>query len=549
MSASTGPGAGLPAVDGLPKAATGIRGFDDVTGGGLPRGRTTLVTGGAGSGKSLFGIEFLARGARDHGEPGVLLTFEESEADLRANVASLGFDLAQLEQDGLLVVDAIHLDAAETVTAGGFDLDGLFIRLASAVDEVGAKRVVLDTIEVLADAFGHEVIVRAEFGRLFRWLKARGLTAIVTGERGREGQLTRFGFEEYVSDCVVVLDHRIKDDTSTRRLRVAKYRGSSHGTNEYPFLITSDGFSVLPITSVGLAYAAPSERVSTGVPQLDDMLGGGVFRGSMMMVSGGAGTGKTTLAAAVIDAACARGEQALFISFEESPDQLVRNMASVGIDLGRWVDAGLLRMWSERASSYGLESHLGRLQQLLDDISPTFVALDAIASLGHAGSVSEVFSAATREMDLIKARGISGVLTALTHDTGGETSALELSSLIDTWLLLRNTESDGERNRLLFVIKSRGMSHSNQVREFILTDHGPELLDVYVGPEGVVTGSARTRLMTGAKAAAARRREDLDALFRRSEEMHAQITAMRRQFTEEPGSERGSTAQPVQDGG
>lgn len=533
MGTSTRPRAASPIEGGLAKAATGIRGFDELTGGGLPRGRTTLVTGGAGSGKSLFGMEFLVHGARVHGEPGVLLTFEEAETDLRENVASLGFDLAQLKQDGLLVVDAIRVDATEIVNAGAFDLEGLFIRLASAVDHVGAKRVVLDTIESLVNAFGSDVIVRAELGRLFRWLKARGLTTVVTGERGREGRLTRYGIEEYVSDCVIVLDHRVRDDISTRRLRVAKYRGSTHGTNEYPFLITDTGFAVLPITSVDLAYGASSERVSTGVPQLDHMLGGGVYRGSMVMVSGGAGTGKTTLAAAIVDAACARGERALFISFEESPEQLVRNMSSVGIDLRRWVDAGLLQMWSERATAYGLESHLGRLERMLDATAPTLVALDAIGSLGSVGSVSEVRSAATREMHMIKARGISGVLTTLTKEADEGTSALELASLIDTWLLVRNLEADGERNRLMFVIKSRGMAHSNQAREFILTEHGPELLNVYVGPGGVVTGSARESLQAGVKAAAVRRSEEIEALYRRSEEMNAQIAVLRRQLAEE----------------
>jgi circadian clock protein KaiC len=543
VSTSIGPQA-RSVRGGLAKAATGIRGFDEVTLGGLPRGRTTLVTGGAGSGKSLFGIEFLVRGARVFGEPGVLVTFEESEADLRANVASLGFDLAQLERDGLLSIDAMRADATQIVTSGAFDLDGVFVRLASAIDEVGAKRVMLDTIEILASAFDDDAIVRAEFGRLLRWLKARGITSVVTGERGQQGQLTRFGIEEYVSDCVIVLDHRVSDGTSTRRLRVAKYRGSTHGTNEYPFLITDRGFTVLPITTVGLAYEASTELVSSGVPQLDQMLGGGVFRGSMVMVSGGAGTGKTTLAAAMVDAACARGERALYISFEESPDQLVRNMRSVGIDLGRWVDAGLLQMWSERATAYGLESHLGRLERLLDDTAPRMVALDAIGGLGHVGSASQVSSAATREMDLIKARGITGVFTAMTHVAREETSAFELSSLIDTWLLVRNTESDGERNRLLFVIKSRGMAHSNQVREFILTQQGPQLLDVYVGPAGVATGAARARLQSGRRAAAVRRSEELEALFRRSEDLSAEIRQVRRRLADESAA-RGAAAKPT----
>jgi circadian clock protein KaiC len=521
----------------LAKAASGIRGFDEITVGGLPRGRPTLVTGASGSGKTLFGLEFLVRGARDFGEPGVLMSFEEPAADLRENVASLGFDLGQLEADGLLVIDAIHIDPSEVMTTGAFDLDGLFIRLAAAVDEVGARRVVLDTVEVLFSALGDENVVRGELGRLFRWLKDRGLTTVVTGERGREGQLTRYGIEEYVSDCVVVLDHRVSDDITTRRLRVAKYRGSEHGTNEYPFLITDRGFWVLPITSVGLVYGASTERVSTGLPQLDDLLGGGVYRGTMVMVSGTAGTGKTTLSASIVAAACARGERALFVSFEESPAQLIRNMGSVGIDLGRWVDAGLLQMWSERATAYGLESHLGRLERLLDETSPSVVALDAIASLGSVGSSSQLRSAVARELDLVKARGITGVLTTLAHEVVDGSSAVEVSSLIDTWLLLRNMESDGERNRLLFVIKSRGTEHSNQVREFVLTPHGPQLVEVTVGPSGVVTGSARLSLQSHERELAARREQDIatrrSELARRSAEVDAQVAVLKAQFAKE----------------
>jgi circadian clock protein KaiC len=530
---STGPSA--PA--GPDKAPTGIAGFDEITGGGLPRGRPTLVTGAAGSGKTLFAIEFLARGARDFGEPGVLLSFEETQDDLATNVATLGFDLVKLQRDGLLAIDAFHLDPAQIVETGAFDLEGLFIRLASAVDSIGAKRVVLDTIEVLFSALPNEAIVRGELGRLFRWLKERGLTVVITGEHGRDGQLTRYGIEEYVSDCVVVLDHRVEDEISTRRLRVVKYRGSLHGTNEYPFLITSEGLVVVPITSLALNYVASEERVSTGVGRLDEMLSGGVFRGSSVMISGTAGTGKTSIAALVVDAACARGERALYFSLEESPAQLVRNMRSIGIDLQRWVDEGLLIIESVRPTAFGFEEHLAMLQRLVTRHEPTIAVLDAVASLGQAGDQSSTTAVLSRDLDLLKSRGITTVMTTLTHDDHLETSQVDMSSLIDTWLLLRNDENNGERNRLLFVIKSRGSAHSNQVREFVLNDEGVDLVDVYVGPSGVLTGSARIEQIAqerGLEQAQAdereRRRRELD---HRRAAVEAQISALQAQLSAE----------------
>ena len=531
------PGTRPPVRSGLGKAPTGIRGFDEVTGGGLPRGRASMVTGGPGAGKTLFGLEFLVRGAQDFDEPGVLLAFEESAEELADDVASLGLDLAGLEASGRLVVDACRVDATEFVTTGEFDLDGLFIRLSAAVQAVGARRVVLDTVEVLFGALDNEAVVRAEFSRLLRWLKDQGLTTLITGERGREGQLTRYGIEEYVSDCVIVLDHRMHDEIATRRLRIVKYRGSRHGTNEYPFLVTDRGLMIWPITSTQLTYPVSTDRVSLGVPRLDQMLTGGVHRGSTVLITGSAGTGKTTLAASAADAACARGEPALFVSFEESPDQLVRNMRSVGIDLGRWVDAGLLRLWGQRATAFGLESHLAGIERLLDETTPGIAVLDAVGSLTHIGAQSEVTAAVAREVDMMKSRGITGILTSLSHEGQGEASSVDASSLIDTWLLLRNVESDGERNRLLFVIKSRGTAHSNQVREFILTDRGPELLDVSVGPRGVLTGSARMTLVAEERAAEAERRGELERrqldLARRSAEVEAQIALLREQLATE----------------
>jgi circadian clock protein KaiC len=512
------------ALSGPEKALTGITGFDEITGGGLPRGRPTLVTGAAGSGKTLFGIEFLVRGARDFGEPGVLLAFEESQSDLATNVASLGFDLDQLEKDGLLAIDAFRLDPAEIVETGSFDLEGLFIRLAMAVESVGAKRVFLDTIELLFSALPNEAIIRGELGRLFRWLKERDLTVVISGERGKEGDLTRFGIEEYVSDCVVTLDHRVEDQISTRRLRVAKYRGSLHGTNEYPFLITERGLVVVPITSVGLTYEASSERISTGIARLDEMLAGGIYRGSSVMVSGTAGTGKTSLGALMANASCERGEKTLFFSFEESPEQLIRNMGSIGIDLRRWIDAGLLQVKAVRPTAYGFEEHLAMLHDLISQHEPRLVVLDAVASLTLGGAQSATTSAISRDLDLLKGRGITGVMTTLTHGEREESSEVDVSSLVDTWLLLRNDESNGERNRLLFVIKSRGSAHSNQVREFVLTDDGAELLDVYVGPQGVLTGSERIEQNSQERLAQASRADETE---RRRQELATRSAAIR----------------------
>ena len=503
----------------LPKAPTGIRGLDEITGGGLPRGRSTLVTGGTGSGKTLLGLQFLVAGAREYGEPGVLVTFEESAAKVSANVASLGFDLDGLQRDGLLVVHAFQVDPAEIVEAGEFDFEPLFALLDDSIERIGAKRVVLDTIEVLFGAFPSQAIVRAELDRLFRRLEDRAVTAIVTGEQG-ENALTRHGIEEYVSDCVIVLDHRMHEEISTRHLRVVKYRGSAHGTNEYPFLISGHGFVMLPITSVALDYAASEDRISTGVARLDHMLAGGLFRGSTVLVSGTAGTGKSTLGAQLIDAACARGEKALLVLFEESPEQVMRNMRSVGLDLGRWVETGLLRMWAARPTVFGLETHLAILARLIEEFGPAVTVLDGIASLTHGPSGPEVTSMLARQIDLLKGAGITAMATTLAHED--ESSTVGISSLVDTWLLLRNVESDGERNRLLYVLKSRGTAHSNQVREFVLTDHGVDLVDVYVGPAGVVTGSARL----------VQEAQEVGAELRRGEELVRRRRELRRGIVE-----------------
>jgi circadian clock protein KaiC len=490
----------------LEKAPTGIGGLDEILRGGLPRGRVTLVSGNAGAGKTLLGLEFLVGGAHQYGEPGVLVSFEESEAKVAMNVRSLGFDLGQLQRDGMIETLSFQVDPSEIVTTGEFDFEPLFAILDEVIGRIGARRVVLDTVEVLFGAFGNDAIVRGELGRLARWLEDRGVTAIVTAERGGNN-LSRRGIEEYVTDCVVVLDHRVHEGISTRRLRVVKYRGSAHGTNEYPFLISARGISVLPVTSIALNYPAPDERISTGIERLDHMLGGGVFRGSTVLVSGTSGTGKTSVGAHLASAACARGERALLVLFEESPDQLVRNMRSIGVDLRRWLDAGLLRLWAARPSAFGLETHLAVLAQLIEDEPPSVAVLDGIASLSDDALGSEARSVVARQADLLKSRGITTLLTALGHGT--EPSTVGISSMVDTWLLLRNVEADGERNRLLFVLKSRGTAHSNQVREFVLTGHGVELVDVYIGAGGVLAGSGRLAQEAAEREARTQRDNDL----------------------------------------
>ncbi len=507
-----------PAGPLLPKALTGIQGLDEITRGGLPRGRSTLVTGGTGTGKTLLGLQFLVAGAREYGEPGVLVTFEESAEKVTANVASLGFDLDGLQRDGLLAIIAFPVKAAEVSESGEFDFEPLFLLLDDAIRRIGARRVVLDTIESLFGAFRAQAIVRDELARLFRWLEDRAVTAIVTGEPGDSDALTRHGIEEYVSDCVIALDHRSQNEVSTRRLRVVKYRGSAHETNQYPFLISARGFTVLPVTAVTLDYGAPEERISTGVPRLDHMLAGGLFRGAAVLVSGSAGTGKTTLGAYLIDAACARGERALLILHEESADEMIRNMRSVGLNLQRWAEAGLLRIWAVRPTEFGLENHLAIVSGLLAEHVPAVAVVDGTASLlgGHAHG--EVISMLARQFNLFKARGITTMATILTE--GDAETAVGVSSQADTWLLLRNDESNGERNRLLFVLKSRGSANSNQVREFVLTDHGVELVDVYVGPAGVMTGSARLSQETRDRDAKRQQQEDLQ---RRTRELRRGI--------------------------
>ena len=516
----------------LPKAATGIQGLDEITGGGLPLGRPTLICGAAGCGKTMLAMEFLVRGATQFGEPGVFMMFEENAAELTANVRSLGFDLEKLAAQKMIVLDHVHIERSEIEETGEYDLEGLFIRLGHAIDSIGAKRVVLDTVEALFAGLPNHAIVRAELRRLFRWLKNRGMTAVITGEKG-EASITRYGLEEYVADCVIILDQRIAEQICTRRLRVVKYRGTAHGTNEYPFLIGEHGLSVLPVTSLQLDHKASAARVLTGIVRLDDMLGGkGVFGGSSVLVSGAPGTGKSSVGAKFIDAACGRGEKALLFTYEESSAQIIRNMRSIDIDLEPWVKKGLLQIHASRPTLHGLEQHLVMMHDAVRSFQPSVVAIDPISNLTLSRHDSEVKPTLMRLIDFLKQQQITTLFTSLNPDGGAtlEEAQIGVSSLMDTWLLLRNVEFNGERNRTIYVLKSRGMAHSNQVREFILSDDGIDLVDVYAGADRVLTGTARVAQETHERGAAELRRQDhkrkLLQLAGRRKAIEAQILAL-----------------------
>jgi len=462
----------------LAKSLTGIRGLDEITRGGLPQGRPTLVCGGPGSGKTLLALTFLVNGATRFDEPGVLMTFEENAEEIASDVAALGFDLPRLVEARRLAIDYVRVERSEIEETGEYDLEGLFVRLEYAIRSVGAKRVVLDTIESLFAGLRDDGILRAELRRLFRWLKDKGVTAMITAERG-DGLLTKQGLEEYVSDAVILLDHRVHDQVSTRRLRVVKYRGSHHGTNEYPFLINADGISVLPVSSLALRHHAPLERVSSGVVGLDGMLSGeGYYRGSTILVSGTAGTGKTSLAAHFLDAACRRGERCLCFLFEESPQQLLRNMRSIGVDLEPWVAGGLLQFHADRPSRYGLETHLVTMHQVVADFRPSVAVIDPVTNLMTVGTYTDVQAMLTRLIDYLKTESVTAMLTSLAPGpTDIERTETTISSLMDTWIVLANDGVNSHHRRALYVLKSRGMAHSNERREFALTDRGLDILD------------------------------------------------------------------------
>jgi circadian clock protein KaiC len=526
---------GLPSVG---KSPTGIRGLDDVTQGGLPQGRPTLLCGSAGCGKTLFGMSFLYNGAVQYDEPGVFVAFEERPEDLIENVGSLNYDIDKLIAEKKIAIDHVEIERTKIAEAGEYDLDGLFIRLGFAIDSIGAKRVVVDTIEALFGGLENEQLLRSELRRLFEWLKAKGVTAIITGERG-EGMLTRYGLEEYVADCVILLDNRVQDQLSTRRLRIVKYRGSAHGTNEYPFIIDEQGVTVMPITSSGLAHDASTERLPTGIPDLDQMLEGkGYFEGSSILVSGMAGSGKSTVAAHFVDATCASGRRCIYFAMEESPRQIIRNMRSIGIDLQKWDDKKLLRFSARRPSLFGLETHLATMYRDVADFEPDVVVIDPLSALLSAAATGDVHAMVLRLVDFLKSRSVTALFTNL-GVVSGENAATEIqiSSLMDVWLLLYNRESNGEHNGQLYLLKSRGMAHSNQVREFVLSSDGIKLRGAYVGPEGVLTGSARLAQEAKDRALAVVREQDMERrdreIERRRREVTAQIDILQAQLASE----------------
>ena len=516
----------------LEKSSSGINGLDEITEGGLPKGRPTLICGSAGCGKTLFAMHFLVHGA-EIGEPGVFVSFEETQEELEQNFSSLGLDLKTLEEQGKFSVEYIYLERSEIEETGEFDLEGLFIRLAYAVEKIGAKRIVLDTLEALFSGLPNEFILRAELRRLFAWLKSQGLTAIITGERG-ENALTRYGLEEYVADCVILLDNPVTNKISTRNLRIMKYRGSSHGSNEYPFLIDADGISVLPITSLMLEHQAPNQIIPTGIPRLDSMLGNkGFYKGSSVLITGAAGNGKSSLAAIFADNTCKNGNKCLYFAFEESPKQIIRNMRSIGIDLKPWIDKGLLKFHSTRPTLYGLETHLVTINKQVNDFQPDVVIFDPISNLITVGTRDEVKSMLTRLIDFLKNQEITTLSTSLRLMGELETD-IGVSSLMDTWIDLKALETDGERNRTIDIIKTRGMFHSNQVREFKITNNGIKIIDLYLGPSGMLTGSARISQISNERADKLKRQQEIERKQRKLEQkrqtMNAKINELESNF-------------------
>lgn len=523
----------------LVKVPSGIKGLDVITGGGLPKGRPALVSGGPGCGKTLFAMEFIIRGITDYNEPGVFVAFEEKIDDLKKNFTSLGFDLQNLIDQKKLVLDHIFIDRTEIEEAGEYDLEGLFIRLGALIDEVGAKRIAIDTLEAIFSGFSNEAILRSELRRLFLWLKDKGITAVVTGERG-DHTITKYGLEEYVADCVITLDHQVKNQIATRRLRIIKYRGSSHGTDEYPFLISADGISVLPITSMSLSHTATKGRIKSGIPRLDAMLGGeGYYRGSSVLISGQAGTGKTSISATFADAACRRGEKCIMMVFEESESQVVRNMKSIGLDLEKWIKKGLLKFHAVRPTAYSLEMHLSMMIRLIDEFKPKVIVVDPISNLYPVGDDIQVRSMLMRFIDYAKSHQITGMFTNLSEDAATNPYALEatqmhVSSLMDTWIILKNIEGNGERNRTFSIIKARGIAHSNQLREFLMTPQGIQLLDIYKGTEGVLFGSARVAQENREAASRVIRNEEIERkqreLDRKKRIMENEIAMLKEKF-------------------
>jgi len=519
----------------LEKTITGIEGLDDITSGGLPQGRPTLVCGAAGCGKTIFAMEFIVHGA-EMGEPGVFVSFEESIEDLKKNFISMNPDLNDLIDQNKISFDYVHIERSEIEETGEYDLEGLFIRLGYAIDSIGAKRIVLDTVEALFSGFSAEALLRAELRRLFQWLKNKGVTAVITGESG-EKTLTRYGLEEYVADCVILLNNPVVNKITTRNLRIVKYRGSAHGTNEYPFLIDEKGITVLPITSIGLDHHVSEKHVSTGIERLDSMMDGkGFYKGSSVLLTGNAGTGKSSFAAQFVDAACERGEKCIYLAFEESPEQIMRNMKSIGLDLRQWVDKGLLKFHATRPTLYGLEIHLVTLYQLVNEFIPDIVVIDPISNLITVGSLDDVKSMLTRLIDFLKDREVTSLSTSLSL-MGHIEADVGVSSLMDTWIDLRSRENNGERNRTLDIIKSRGMGHSNQLREFLITNNGIEVEDVYIGPYGMLTGSARISQIALEKAQKLMRQQDVERKQREIERkrnlMEVQIAEIKSKFEAE----------------
>ena len=518
--------------------STGVKGLDDVLGGGIPQGHAMLLVGKPGTGKSILSMEYLLHGIELHKENGVYISFEESEKQIISNAASFGWKFEEMVKKNKLAISYIDMQPEQMRTVGDYDLSALILRVKGAIKKVNARRVVIDGINNLLSTFDDERIIRSDLLRLIREIKEVNATIFITGERGHDSW-SKMGFEEYLADGLMHLDNRTDGNYQTREIQVVKCRGINHYTGKSPFIINSEGMSIRPLITADFDYKVLKSRVSTGIADIDNMLGGkGLYRGSTVYITGPSGAGKTSISSSFANGACSRGERALFLAFEESSDQIIRNMKSIGLSLDKWVNEKLLYFYTARATTNSLEGHLDNIMTMVREVEPTCVVLDPISAFRPIANENETKLMLIRLNDYLRARKITTVFTALSSDGEySEHADVQLSSIADTWIVVRIMDYKGERNNVMQLMKSRGMSHSRQMKEMYFTGNGLKLQNVYQGPEGVLTGAARIGQEKYEKLKEARNVIEIDKnrkkIERKKSLLEASIEALKHEYEEE----------------